>query len=326
VPDSLAFCAHCGSEVPRLALSCSTCHALVYASQLETLVGEARAAEGAGQPSVGIWTRALALLPPESNQSAVIRDHITSLNAGAMVRTVEKPQPAWLKRLGPVGAAIALVLTKAKFLLLGLGKLQTLLSMLATMGLYWTWFGWKFAVGFVLGIYIHEMGHIWALRQYGLRASAPMFIPGFGAFVSLYDSPANHSQDARIGLAGPLWGLGAGLLCLPLQAAFGGNIWYAIARSTALINLLNLTPIWQLDGGRGFRALNRGQRILILVLIAVLWPVTGEGSFFLLLLGAAYRVFWQKDEPREGDQGALLLFGALLIAFGAMLRLIPVVQ
>ena len=121
----------------------------------------------------------------------------------------------WKKRFGPLGVLVAffakfktvglLLLTKGKFLLFGLTKLNTLLSMFASMALYWALYGWKFGVGFVLGIYVHEMGHVWALRHFGLRASAPMFIPGFGAFVSLYDSPANESQDARIGLAGPIW-------------------------------------------------------------------------------------------------------------------------
>jgi Zn-dependent protease len=125
-----------------------------------------------------------------------------------------------------------------------LGKFKTLLTMLASMGLYWNWFGWRFAVGFVLGIYVHEMGHVWALHRLGLRASTPMFIPGFGAFISLYDSPANVGQDARIGLAGPLWGAAAALaFLLPSLFLPGGTLWLAIARATAMINLFNLTPV-----------------------------------------------------------------------------------
>src|SRR5260370_20561054 len=130
----------------------------------------------------------------------------------------------WTKRLVPFWVVFAfllkfktfvlIALTKAKFLLFGLAKVKTLLTMLASFALYWSLYGWGFAAGFILGIYVHEMGHIWALRQFGLRASAPMFIPGFGAFVSLYDSPANVGQDARIGLAGPFWGAGAAIACL----------------------------------------------------------------------------------------------------------------
>ena len=96
-----------------------------------------------------------------------------------------KPQPEWIKRLGPLGVvataalkfktAILLLLAKAKFLIFGLAKLQTLLSMLATLGVYWSLYGWRFAAGFVIGIYIHEMGHVWMLRHYGLRVSIDSF-------------------------------------------------------------------------------------------------------------------------------------------------------
>ncbi|MBV8847416.1 MAG: site-2 protease family protein [Bryobacterales bacterium] len=242
-----------------------------------------------------------------------------------------KPQPDWIKRLGPFGAiaaaalkfktAILLVLAKAKFLIFGLAKLKTLLSMLATIGVYWTIYGWRFAAGFVIGIYIHEMGHVWMLRQYGLRASAPMFIPGFGAFVSLYDSPADASQDARIGLAGPLWGAGAAVAFLLPGVAGAGGVWFAIAHATAYINLFNLTPVWMLDGGRAFGALDYRQRLMWLGLAAVLWYMSGSGLFLLLLLGAAYRVFWKKDHAIAADQGAMFQFAGLMILFGAILMM-----
>lgn len=204
-------------------------------------------------------------------------------------------------------------------MLLGFTKLNTLFSMFASIGLYWALYGWKFAAGFILGIYVHEMGHVWALRHYGLRASAPMFIPGFGAFVSLYDSPANVGQDARIGLAGPIWGAAAALACLVPVALEGGGVWLAVAHATAYINLLNLIPVWQLDGGRGFRALNRSERLLLLLLMGALWWIAGEGLFLFLALGAAFRIFWSKDHPAEGDQGVLLQYAGLLVLFALLL-------
>lgn len=248
-------------------------------------------------------------------------------------RNESKPQPEWIKRLGPLGVvataalkfktAILLFFAKAKFLLFGLAKLKTLLSMLAFLGVYWGLYGWKFAAGFVLGIYIHEMGHVWMLRHYGLRASAPMFIPGLGAFVSLYDSPADVAQDARIGLAGPLWGAGAALACLLPTIVFPGGVWGAIARATAYINLFNLTPVWTLDGGRGFRALDYRQRIMWLGLAVALWYITDSGLFLILLLGGAYRVFWKKDHAPVADQGLFFQFAGLMALFGAMLLLHP---
>src|SRR5204862_5456159 len=106
-------------------------------------------------------------------------------------------------------SVLLIVLTKGKFLLLGLTKLPTLLSMLAWIGVYWSLWGWRFALGMGVSIYIHEMGHVWMLRRFGIRATAPMFIPGFGALVRLQQHPTTVVADARIGLAGPVWALGA---------------------------------------------------------------------------------------------------------------------
>jgi Zn-dependent protease len=289
----------------------------------------------------------LALLPPETAQASTVRDRLAKLNATSMPsgappipgagqqESFRESSSKWTKRLGPLGVMVAFLLkfktvvlvalTKAKFLLLGLAKLKTLLSMFATFGLYWSWYGWRFALGFVLGIYVHEMGHVWMLRHYGLRASAPMFIPGFGAFVSLYDSPANVGEDARIGLAGPLWGAGAGVACLlpAFLSGTSGGVWLAVAHATAYINLFNLTPVWTLDGGRASRALSFPQRMLLLLIMAGLFALTREGIFVILIAGAVYRFFWKKDHALEPDQGAFMEFAGLLILFAAMLALIP---
>jgi Zn-dependent protease len=308
----------------------------VHAVELEALARRAQNLETNGETaaSAEVWREALRFLPSGSNQAAAIQQRIASLQAAIRIADNAKPQSKWVKRLGPLGVAVALLLkfktvillglSKGKFLLLGLGKAKTVLSMFATMGLYWSLYGWKFGIAFVLGIYVHEMGHVWMLRHYGLRASAPMFIPGFGAFVSMYDSPANAGQDARIGLAGPLWGAAAALFFLVPAALTGQGVWMAVAHATAYINLFNLTPIWTLDGGRAFRALDQKQRIILLAAMAILGLVTGEGIFLVLTLGAAFRTFYQKDHASEPDQGALIQFGGLLLLFGAILALIPV--
>src|SRR5207253_3148688 len=119
-------------------------------------------------------------------------------------------------------ATVALVLlSKVKFLLLGLTKASTIISMFAFFGLYWSTFGWPLALGLVVSIYIHEMGHVAMLRRLGIASSAPMFIPGVGALVMLKQHVDDPRTDARIGLAGPVWGLGAGLAALGVHAATG---------------------------------------------------------------------------------------------------------
>src|SRR4029077_9171890 len=101
-----------------------------------------------------------------------------------------------------------------------------------------------FAGGFVLSIYVHEMGHIYQLRQYGIKSTAPLFLPGFGAVVFLREKLATPGQDARVGLAGPIWGLGAAIFCYVMAALTQNRIWLALAQAGAMINLFNLIPIW----------------------------------------------------------------------------------
>src|SRR6202008_2668926 len=111
----------------------------------------------------------------------------------------------------------------------GFTKLGTLLTFAAGLSIYWTLWGWQFALCFLLSIYIHEMGHVAALRRYGIAASAPMFIPGFGALVRLKQSPSSPRENARIGLAGPVWGLGAAIVAGLIGTFGGGSMWLAIA-------------------------------------------------------------------------------------------------
>jgi Zn-dependent protease len=217
-------------------------------------------------------------------------------------------------------AVVAFVLTKGKLLLLGLTKSGTSLSMILAFGVYWTAFGWRFAAGLIVSIYIHEIGHVSALRQLGIQASAPMFIPGVGALVRLKQYPVDAREDARVGLAGPLWGLaaavGAGMVYLVTDAP----IWGAIAHFGAWINLFNLLPVWQLDGGRGFRALSRPQRWGVTLALGAAWYLTGEGLLVLVGLAAAMRA-WGGDAPEDGDVKAFVQFLVLIVALAGLCAL-----
>ena len=132
-----------------------------------------------------------------------------------MRRASNSDSPATGSDAWGAGALVALgvlVLGKLKFLLLGLTKATTLLSMLAFAGLYWNIFGWPMAIGLVVSIYIHEIGHVVELKRAGIEATAPMFIPGIGALIQSKRYPDDPKVEARIGLAGPVWGLGAALV------------------------------------------------------------------------------------------------------------------
>jgi len=184
--------------------------------------------------------------------------------------------------------------------------------MAIAIGVYTSFYGWKFALGLILSIYVHEMGHVVALRRYGIPATAPMFIPGFGALVRLKQNPATVGEDARTGLAGPIWGAAAAVAALALGALLQNPLLFAIARLGAWINLFNLLPVWQLDGGRGFAALSRGQRGLV---AGVLWALAlsgADGLLFIVAIAATFRAAG-KNAPTLGDRPVLATFVALVI-------------
>ena len=325
-------CASCGTELAPALLRCPACRALAHAAELSRLAREAAELETGGrrEEALGAWRMALSLLPADAPQAESVQRRVAALVAAGAGAEAAPAPPAALRRLGPwlFGLALILwklkfilvfVLTKAKFLLLGLTKASTLLSMLAAAGVYWSLWGWKFAFGIVGSIYIHEMGHVAALRHFGIRASAPMFIPGFGAIVRLHQHPATVGEDARVGLAGPLWGLGAALAALGIHLATGAPIWAAIARFGAWINLFNLLPVWQLDGGRGFRALSRRQRWTAVAVLGGVWFLTAEPLLFLL--GIAGVVNALSQAPDEGDNAMLGLYAGLALILALLSRL-----
>jgi len=131
------------------------------------------------------------------------------------------------------------------------GKLLTtggtmLLSVLA----YSFVFGWWYAVGFVLLIFVHEMGHYIAARQRGLNVGAPTFIPFVGAWIELKDMPHDAETEAYVGIAGPLVGSIGALACYWLGRTYDSQLLLALAYSGFFLNLFNLIPLSPFDGGR----------------------------------------------------------------------------
>ena len=302
-------------------LSCPVCNTLVHAATLKQLAAtaELEATDGHLEAAREAWQRALELLPPSSRQHAVIRERIADLTQRiAATPGARRRQPAegpWWKRAWAAVAVVAVfAIGKLKLLLLGLTKASTFFSMFAFFGLYWSQFGWALAAGLVISIYIHEMGHVAELRRLGIAAGAPLFIPGIGALVLLKQHIDDPATDARIGLAGPVWGLGAGLAAYAVYRVTGQPLWGAIAHLTGYINLFNLMPFWQLDGARGFHALSRWQRWAVVAALGVAFLITNEGLLLLIGAVAVYRAL-QPAVVREPNMPA---FATFLVLIGAL--------
>jgi len=124
-----------------------------------------------------------------------------------------------------------------------------------SVGAYTLIWGWKFAVGFVLLILVHEMGHFFEARRQGLEVTLPTFVPFLGAYVLIKNAPLNPWKNALVALAGPALGSVGAAACWALGAAMDSNLLRALAYAGFLINLFNLIPVGIFDGGAVWRAI-----------------------------------------------------------------------
>jgi Zn-dependent protease len=133
--------------------------------------------------------------------------------------------------------------------------LATAATALVSVGAYSLLWGWQFAAGFVVLIFIHEMGHVIALRREGIKASAPMFIPFLGAVISARSLGDNALAEARVGLAGPILGsIGSAAVAIVGLLTHTGLL-EALGYIGFFLNLFNLLPVVPLDGGRAMAAM-----------------------------------------------------------------------
>jgi Zn-dependent protease len=217
----------------------------------------------------------------------------------------EPDRSSWLKRrLGALGAAVLAILAKLKAILLFLPKVK-LLATAGTMAVsivaYAAIWGFPFAVGFVLLLLVHEMGHVIALRREGIKASAPMFIPFLGAVITARSLGGNALAEARVGLAGPVLGSIGAAACILVWHATGNDMWRALAYTGFFLNLFNLLPVLPLDGGRAMAAMAPwmwGVGFLALLGLTVAFP---NPILVLILIIGGYSTYSRWQARRHGD-------------------------
>jgi len=172
------------------------------------------------------------------------------------------PLDGMRKRIG--SAVVAVVALVAKFfaaikgavlLLPKLKLLTTAGTALVSVAAYSLFWGWTFALGFVVLLFVHEMGHVIALRREGLQASAPMFVPFLGAVIAAKSLGENALAEARVGLAGPILGTVGSAVCLIIGETTNSDLFRALAYVGFFLNLFNLLPVVPLDGGRAMAAM-----------------------------------------------------------------------
>jgi len=298
------------------------CHSLVYSEELTVLSLRANRLEESGdlEQALEEWRKCIQMLPPPSTQADWVRDHIRNLELSIRSAPPAPDKHNWAKKLGPV-APIAIFLAKAKWLF-ALFKLKFLFSLGAFFALYWAMWGWKFGIGFGVLILIHEMGHYIDIRRRGLPADMPVFLPGFGAYVRWQAMGVSLETRAGVSLAGPLAGLLAGVGCLLLWWKTGDPIWAGLTRAGVWLNLMNLIPVWILDGGQATSALDRNGRSMVLAAAALCALVFQESVFLLVAAGFVWRLF-TKDLPPVASPRTVTYFICVLGLLGVVLRTVP---
>ena len=208
-----------------------------------------------------------------------------------------------LRKLWAPIAAVGFLLWKLKFVFAAIFKFKLFTvagSMLVSIGAYALLWGWQFAIGFVLLLFVHELGHVAEAKRQGLPVSAPLFIPFLGAMIALKELPDDAWKEAKIALAGPIVGsLGAGLVWLAGES-LDSELLVALAFTGFFLNLFNLLPITPLDGGRAAAAIHPALWAVGLAgLVGLLFVFPNPILILILVLGGfdAWRRWRERNLP-----------------------------
>jgi Zn-dependent protease len=243
---------------------------------------------------------------------------------------VQRPQH-WLRRLfAPFAGAALLVWKLIGPLLLAVKNVKlfaTSLTFLISLAAYTSIWGWRFALGFMVLLFVHEMGHVIQLRREGVAASAPMFIPFMGAFVGMKELPHNAWMEAKVGLAGPVLGTVGALACFGAATATDSDLLRAVAYTGCFLNLINLIPVLPLDGGRAAAAFHPAFWFVGVFVVALLFFWHPNPLVLIIALLGGYELFhrWgHRNDPQWKAYNAVtwgqrLAVGAVYLGLIAVL-------
>jgi Zn-dependent protease len=232
---------------------------------------------------------------------------------GGPTRREGRQQGGIRRRLGSALAAIAALFAKffaaIKGALLFLPKLKLLTTAgtaLVSVAAYSLFFGWWFALGFVILLFVHEMGHVIALRREGIKASAPMFIPFMGALITSKSLGENALAEARVGLAGPILGTVGSAVCLAIGEATNSDFFRALAYIGFFLNLFNLLPIVPLDGGRAMAAMAPAMWFLGFGVLVALEFLAPNPILLIIVFFSGFELYrrWKQRKSGSIEQAA----------------------
>jgi Zn-dependent protease len=204
-------------------------------------------------------------------------------------------------------------------------------TMLLSIAVYASAFGWRYAAGFVALLLIHELGHYVAARRRGLSVGAPIFIPFVGAYIALKEQPHDVETEAYVAIAGPVVGSFGAFAIYGLGRSQDSNLLLAVSYAGFLLNLFNLLPISPLDGGRITAILSPRIWLFGVPLMLAAFFVYPSPVFILIAIAAwpKLKQAWSYDArapeniayfstSRETQVEYVLLYLTLVVVLAAM--------
>jgi Zn-dependent protease len=206
-----------------------------------------------------------------------------------------------LKKFAAPIVALGFLILKFGGFLLKFKVVTTGASMIVSIAAYaWLW-GLPFAIGFVVLIFVHELGHVIELRRQGVPASAPLFIPFLGAVIGMKELPDDAWKEARVALAGPILGSVGAAACWIAGEALDSELLVGLAFVGFFLNLFNLIPIVPLDGGRAAAALHPAFWFVgLLMMVGIVVVAPNPILVLIVILGGLD--LWQRWRAR-GEAG-----------------------
>lgn len=210
------------------------------------------------------------------------------------------------------------------------------LSMLVSLGVYTLAFELNFAIGFVLLLFFHEIGHVVASKVVGLKASNPLFVPFIGAVINLNRAPLNAKMEANVAIGGPAMGTISALVCLLFYFWSDSMLMLILSYTACLLNLFNLIPCAPLDGAKIAGAISPVLWWLGSVVLGAMSLYT-QNIFILIIFMFSLLKIWQGEKRDCGQKYyqlslhqrlkvACWYFGLLLVLSGMTLYIVELLR
>jgi Zn-dependent protease len=271
-------------------------------ASLDQIIGEALQTERVNPGAAAlIWRRALDLVPSDSPQYEQIYRRMGALAAGwtpngsgqAPVQPPPVPPRVWTPGMQEIPRPGMQAVRPPDPLPVALAKTLGSMIVAAVVYYFYPFHDLTIAIGFVVLMLIHEMGHVLATWYYGMSASPPIFIPYLGALINLREPPPNALVESVIGIGGPMLGTFGAVMCYLAALAAHGEFQFhllIVAQLAFMLNLFNLLPVPPLDGGRITAAVNpwiwvAGLAGLAVLIAQFILSIRQGGIFSLVILG-----------------------------------------